>query len=117
MLDSPDRFAYSTQRLHAFDSTGNAYDACQTDERITTGDTLIILNEGVIGIAYTWPIAVTAARGALHALDTPTDATLEEIAGTFSLAASDLAFAAKLAATLGLELDPLIANTTRKEAP
>ena len=82
MLDSPDRFAFTAQRLHAFASTGNAYDACQTDETIKTGDTLIILDESVIGIAYTWPIAVTAASGALHALDMPANTTLEEIART-----------------------------------
>jgi len=60
--------------IHLFDSTGDAYDACQcgfhpeTGEDIRTGDTLYIPSEGVIGVADTWPFAVTANHGALHQL-------------------------------------------------
>src|SRR5690606_2934785 len=32
-----------------------------------TGDTLVIRSEGVVGLAWTWPVAVTEAHGALHA--------------------------------------------------
>ncbi|MDR3529109.1 MAG: hypothetical protein P4L90_00930 [Rhodopila sp.] len=51
MLTDSDRFAFFARRLHGFATTGNAYDACQCDEAITTGDTLIILPEGVVGLA------------------------------------------------------------------
>jgi hypothetical protein len=51
---------------HEFESTGAAYDATQCDENIKTGDVLIIPSEGVIGIADTWPVAVTVEHGNLH---------------------------------------------------
>lgn len=34
MLDDSDRFAFVPHRIHGFASTGNAYDATQTDELI-----------------------------------------------------------------------------------
>lgn len=68
MLTDSERFAFTTRRHHAFASTGNAYDAVQCDEVIHTGDTLVVLVEEVIGIAMTWPFAVTQAHGNLHAL-------------------------------------------------
>ena len=56
----------TAHRIHRFDSTGEAYDACQCDERIKTGDVLIIESERVVGIADTWPVAVTVEYGNLH---------------------------------------------------
>jgi hypothetical protein len=53
-------------RAHLFESTGEAYDATQCDDDVKTGDVLIIASEKVIGIAYTWPIAVTKEHGKLH---------------------------------------------------
>lgn len=53
-------------KVHKFESTAEAYDACQCDDDIKTGDVLVIASEGVVGIADTWPIAVTAERGQLH---------------------------------------------------
>jgi hypothetical protein len=53
-----ERFAFTARRIHGFASTGNAYDATQTDDRIASGDTLLILPEGVS--AYCWPFAVTS---------------------------------------------------------
>ena len=38
MLTDSERFAFSVWRIHAFASTGNAYDAVQTDETIAAGD-------------------------------------------------------------------------------
>ena len=55
-------------RIHAFASSGNAYDACQTDPAIETGHTLVILSEGMVALAGAWPIAVTAASGMLHSV-------------------------------------------------
>lgn len=49
MLTDSERFAFSAWRIHAFASTGNAYDAVQTDETIAAGDTLLILDERVVG--------------------------------------------------------------------
>lgn len=54
--------------VHEFSRTGFAYDACQCDEQIQDGDILLIPNEGVVGVADTWPVAVTEERGCLHAL-------------------------------------------------
>lgn len=52
-----------------FDSTGDAYDYCMCRDDISTGDVLIIPNEKVVGLAYTWPISVTKVHGALHSMD------------------------------------------------
>jgi len=52
--------------VHYFESTGEAYDACQCDKAIKTGDVLVIRSERVVGIADTWPMAVTAKHGELH---------------------------------------------------
>jgi hypothetical protein len=52
--------------VHQFESSGEAYDATQCDESIKNGDVLVIASEGVIGIADTWPVAVTIAKGELH---------------------------------------------------
>jgi hypothetical protein len=53
-------------RAHIFDSTGEAYDATQCDADIKKGDLLLIAKEKVVGIADTWPIAVTKENGELH---------------------------------------------------
>jgi hypothetical protein len=54
-------------KVHTFETTGEAYDACQCSDDIANGDTLLIPSEGVVGIADTWPVAVTFAFGKLHA--------------------------------------------------
>lgn len=53
-------------KVHEFDSTGDAYDACQCYDEIKDGDLLLIKSERVVGIAGTWPVAVTAKNGKLH---------------------------------------------------
>ncbi len=53
-------------KTHAFESTGEAYDAVQCDDDIDNGDALDVASEGVVGLANTWPVAVTAAAGKLH---------------------------------------------------
>ncbi|KUR69877.1 hypothetical protein AQZ52_17915 [Novosphingobium fuchskuhlense] len=107
MLTDSERFAFVPRRLHGFKTTGNAYDACQCDETITKGDTLIVLPEGVVGIAWTWPIAVTAANGALHRVKDEPKASLTELAATFDMRVEDLAEATGLARALGFALDPV----------
>lgn len=59
---------------HFFRMSGEAYDACQTgihyafdgEYEVKTGDLLVIEKEKVIGIADTWPVAVTKERGHFH---------------------------------------------------
>ena len=72
MIEDSDRFAFISRRIHAFASIGNAYDASQCDGAIETGHTLIVLSEGVVALAGTWPIAVTAAGGMLHSVPSTT---------------------------------------------
>lgn len=52
--------------VHFFASTGEAYDATQTTDEIKNGHLLIIESEQVIGLADTWPVAVTVQYGVLH---------------------------------------------------
>ena len=54
-------------RVHYFDTSEAAHDACLDDGPcIEKGDVLAILSEGVIGLASTDPIAVTLDPGALR---------------------------------------------------
>lgn len=53
------------QILH-FESTGAAYDAAMSDDRIRKGDVLVVKSEEVVGLADTWPVAVTLEAGQLH---------------------------------------------------
>lgn len=56
-------------KTHTFRSTGEAYDACQCDENVAKGDLLLIPSEHVIGVADTWPFAVTDICGHLHSCE------------------------------------------------
>lgn len=53
---------------HTYDSTGEAYDATQCDEHVIAGHTLLVPREGVVGLSWTWPVAVTEHPGELHAM-------------------------------------------------
>ena len=110
MLTDSERFAFTTRRHHAFATTGNAYDATQCDEAIATGDTLVILAEGVVGLAWTWPIAVTAAHGALHRVKEEPFGSLRELATTFKMSEADVDHAVTVARALGLTLHPVFAT-------
>jgi hypothetical protein len=55
--------------IHHFGSTGEAYDACQCDDDINFGDTLVIESEKVVGLAWVWPVAITEEKGELHGLN------------------------------------------------
>jgi len=107
MLTDSERFAFETRRHHAFASTGNAYDATQCDEAIRTGDTLVVLPEAVVGIAMTWPFAVTETCGKLHALAPPRPGeNLADVARALHVSEVDFRYAADLAHRLGFPLDP-----------
>jgi hypothetical protein len=106
MLTDSERFAFSAWRIHAFASTGNAYDAVQTDETIAAGDTLLILDEEVVGVAMTWPFAVTAKPGKLHAVCGPgAGESLEDIEKALDVPDGLIARACRLAKTLGFAID------------
>lgn len=53
------------QILH-FETSGGAYDAAMSDDTIQKGDVLVVESEGVVGLADTWPVAVTLEAGQLH---------------------------------------------------
>lgn len=109
MLTMSERFAFTTRRHHAFASTGNAYDATQCDDAICTGDTLIVLPENVVGVAMTWPFAVTQAHGNLHALSAPRGGeTLTDLARSLHVSPADFEHAAEIARRFGFPLDPQI---------
>jgi hypothetical protein len=52
--------------VHEFHSTEEAYGACQCRDEVKRGDTLHIPREKVVGIADTWPLAITEEYGELH---------------------------------------------------
>lgn len=54
--------------IHAFTDSGAAYDATQSSDDVRKGDVLLIASERVVGLADTWPFAVTVAAGALHTI-------------------------------------------------
>src|SRR5262245_12140880 len=58
-----------TIKVHKFKSAGEAYDTCMWNEEIKSGDVLVIASEGVVGIAYAWPFAVTEEYGDLHGME------------------------------------------------
>ncbi|QNE07807.1 hypothetical protein [Croceicoccus marinus] len=109
MLTDSERFAFTAHRIHAFETTGNAYDAVQTDEAIGTGDTLLIFGEAVVGVALTWPFAVTAECGHLHQVAPKTDDTLDAFAASLGVEHAAIERAAELARRLGLAIDPTLA--------
>lgn len=106
MLTDSERFAFSAWRIHAFASTGNAYDAVQIDETIAAGDTLLILDERVVGVAMTWPFAITAEPGKLHAVCEPgAGETLGHIENALDVPDGSIARACRLARKLGFAID------------
>ncbi|CAH0498520.1 hypothetical protein [Novosphingobium sp. CECT 9465] len=106
MLTDSERFAFTVWRIHAFGSSGNAYDAVQTDESIAAGETLLILDERVVGVAMTWPFAITAEAGKLHAVCEPgAGETLGHIEKALDVPDGSIARACRLARTLGFAID------------
>jgi hypothetical protein len=78
----------------------------QTDETIAAGDTLLILDERVVGVAMTWPFAITAEPGKLHAVCEPcAGETLGHIETALDVPDGSIARACRLARTLGFAID------------
>lgn len=63
----------NTVATHHFPSTDSAYARCQCDDSVRDGDVLVVAAERVVGIADTWPLAVTAEHGSLHRAALPPD--------------------------------------------
>lgn len=89
--------------IHQFVTTGEAYDACQCYDEIKKGDILLITDDCVVGIADTWPVAVTVKRGHLHR---PAEGItlLDCLDGRFNSHREVIDFAKKLAQKNGWEV-------------
>jgi hypothetical protein len=68
--------------MKEFESSGDAYDATQCDNSIQCGDFLVVKTEAIVGLAWTWPIAVTVASGELHSIVSDPAGTAAVIADT-----------------------------------
>lgn len=66
--------------MKEFESSGDAYDATQCDESIKCGDAFVVQSEGIVGLAWTWPVAVTVSSGELHSIVSDAEATAAVIA-------------------------------------
>lgn len=49
--------------IHTFNDSDTAYEAPQRREDVKFGDTLVIVSEGVVGVACTYSLAVSEAQG------------------------------------------------------
>ncbi|MGB3472100.1 MAG: hypothetical protein WBA51_14875 [Erythrobacter sp.] len=108
MLNDSERFAFVPYRIHVFETSGNAYDGVQTDDRISTGDLLLVMEEGIVAVAMTWPFAVTAKAGQLHQVAPKRGDTLDAIAASVYVEPAALRRALALAKQLGFEIDPTL---------
>jgi hypothetical protein len=94
--------------VHEFESSEEAYGACQCE--LNDGEVLHIPSEGVVGLAWTWPVAVTAAHGELHALKVPSSLADFQISSPGPKWSSEQIDAAiKLALAKGYTLHPTFA--------
>lgn len=72
-------YCFEVRKVHYFESTREAYEwtMCGGEhmfapedwnnlQNIKNGDTLVVKSEGVVGVASTWPTAVTKQQGAFH---------------------------------------------------
>ena len=109
MLNDSERFAFSFTTVHIFTTSGNAYDATMTSDRINTGDILIIPTERIVGIAHSWPIAVTAETGNLHSVDGDRNA-LDAYCDANDIPRTAVSIAALLAKSYGYPIDPRLSD-------
>ena len=87
--------------VHHFFCTADAYDATQTRNDVADGDTLVC-DEGVVGVAHTWPFAVTVAFGELHRV-----ADLAALCAETGITRDQIQKAVRYATALGLPIDPV----------
>ena len=112
MLTDSERFAFVPHRIHVFETSGNAYDGVQTDDRIATGDLLLVMDEAVVGVAMTWPFAVTAEAGHLHQVAPKPGDTFDELAISLGVNPEALRRAVSLARQLGYGIEPALQSLT-----
>jgi hypothetical protein len=96
-----------------FDTTGDAYDSVQCDDDIKNGDILVIPSENVVGLAWTWPIAVTDNAGHLHSIDDKPD-SLEVIMRDAKWSDEQVRAAIAKAEEMSLKLDAVFSNYREK---
>ena len=89
-------------KTHTFGSTEHAYGACQGDD-IKNGDILDIEAEGVVGLAWAWPVAVTAESGELDAVRLNPGA-VERVAEKAGWSNEQISAAVALATSRGYEI-------------
>lgn len=65
-------------RCLEYKSTKAAYDAIQTGE-VSNSDYVVIESERVVGLPYTWPVAITIESGELHYVDTDSEGVVHGI--------------------------------------
>ena len=82
--------------MWTFEDTGEAYDRVQCDDNIKDGDILLIPNESVVGIAHTYPVALTQIHGHLHTLKP--ECSVEEWAKNNNISEESLDLARKFIA-------------------
>lgn len=63
--------------MKLFPSTAAAYSAAQGDAAVEKGATLVVVSEGVVGLAWSWPVAVTVALGEFHGAVGDADALIK----------------------------------------
>lgn len=119
MLTDSERFASAPYRIHAFETSGNAYDAVQTDDRIATGDLLLVMDEAVVGVAMTWPFAVTAEHGHLHQVAPKAGDTIDQLASSLGVEPASMTRAVALARQLRFGIEPALQSiiTSSSDSP
>ncbi|WP_379923719.1 hypothetical protein [Erythrobacter sp. R86502] len=108
MLTDSERFAFVPYRIHVFETSGNAYDAVQTDDRIATGDLLLVMDEAIVGVAMTWPFAVTAEAGHLHQVAPKPGHGFDQLAASLGVEPAAMSRATSLARQLGFTIEPAL---------
>ena len=92
-------------RIHIFNDTGIAYNFAMSQDEIHTGDILLAIDEKVVGLAYTWPVAITEEHGEFHHATVGIDDLYDNDARVFS--DEQIKFATDLAIKLGYPLQEL----------
>lgn len=100
--------------VHSFNTSEEAYDAGQCDPHVQNGDILLIRDEKIVGLAWTWPVAVTVEHGALH---TPTRVVdraggehLERLRGSAQWSVQNILDAVSVACGEGWEVNPFFTH-------
>jgi hypothetical protein len=124
--------------IHKFEATGDAYDECQCNEDIKTGDTLVIEEKDfrqykgrdedgfrvyaddpkdivVVGLAWAWPLAVTVETGALHDIQDNLD-SYQKVVADAGITREQVEVAVAEAARLNAPVRPLWVEYLKEDA-